>query len=818
MTASLWGAEFTVPDNDKKIISKSKAAKKEVSIEKIIKSSKVSLDEKLNIISENVNRILGRFKDDTQVIYSKDELVKYIDDAINNGLIAVDTETNNSLDPITCKIMGACIYVPGRKNAYIPINHVNKYTRERLPNQLTEKDLAEQFSRLANTGIIMHNGSFDYQVIKCTCGIPLHIYWDTMIASKILDENEHSHKLKDQYKDKVDPTVEKYSIDHLFKGVEYAVVDPELFALYAATDSFMTYKLYEWQLKEYDKPDNSKLKQLLFDVEFPVVEVSAEMELAGVCIDSDYAKILEDKYNKELIEVQSKIQNEISTYQKEFDKWKVTKDANLKEEYIDKKTGQIKRKKSKLEQIEFPINTGSSIQLAILLYDILKIKPPNKEKPRSCGEEELEHIDLPFCKLILKERGIKKLLNTYVKKIPECINAKTGRLHAHFNQLGADTGRFSSSDPNLQNIPAHELSIRLMFVPSPGNVFVGSDYSQQEPRVLSSFSKDQKMVDAYINGKDLYATMGMGVYHNNYWDNMEHYEDGSPNVEGKNRRKKMKILYLGITYGMGSASIAERLSCSKQEAEEILESFYNSFTGVKKWKDETDTFVQKYGYVEDLWGRRRRLPNILLEPLIIKPKNYESEFNPILGSSGKYIKKDSPIVLQYRQRYEKLRSREEKQKLRVEALTQGIEIIDNSGYINTAKRQAINARIQGSAATMSKKAMISIYKDSIMKELGFKLLIAVHDELIGECPKENAEKVSKRLSELMLNAGKPECTVPMKCDAVITNRWYEDEYLNELQKVYASEVAAGNTKDEAILNIRQQFPESSIFNLDNLLS
>jgi len=131
----------------------------------------------------------------------------------------------------------------------------------------------------------MHNGKFDYQVLKCTCDIELVPYWDTMIAAKILDENELRASLKEQYIDKIDSSQEKYDIEHLFEGLPYAIFNPELFALYAATDSKMTYDLYEWQLKQYMLPDNSKLLNLLLNVEMPVVQVAAEMELTGICID-----------------------------------------------------------------------------------------------------------------------------------------------------------------------------------------------------------------------------------------------------------------------------------------------------------------------------------------------------------------------------------------------------------------------------------------------------------------------------------------------------------------------------------------------------
>ena len=213
MKGSLWGEEFSIPDTKKetkKVIKKIKEPKSpQVKTEKIIKSKTVPIEEKLKIIYENVLRILGVYKEKTQVIKTKEELSNYIDAAINNGIIAIDTETNNSLDPITCKLMGPCFYTPGQKNAYVPINHVNLYTRERLDWQLTEEDIKEQLERLDNVKIIMHNGKFDYQVLKITTGKQLKIFWDTIIGSRLLNENELS-KLKEQYISKIDPSIEKY--------------------------------------------------------------------------------------------------------------------------------------------------------------------------------------------------------------------------------------------------------------------------------------------------------------------------------------------------------------------------------------------------------------------------------------------------------------------------------------------------------------------------------------------------------------------------------------------------------------------------------
>jgi DNA polymerase-1 len=193
--------------------------------------------------------------------------------------------------------MGPCIYTPGQKNAYIPINHINPHTRERLEWQLTEEDIFEAFDKLNDTLIVMHNGKFDYQVIKCTTGKQLKVYWDTMLGSRILNENEKRAGLKEQYIDKVDSSIEKYSIEHLFEGLEYAIFDPELFALYAATDAYMTYKLYLWQKKQFERVEHQKLYKLFLEVEMPIMEVAAEMELYGIEIDHDYAKILSAKYH-----------------------------------------------------------------------------------------------------------------------------------------------------------------------------------------------------------------------------------------------------------------------------------------------------------------------------------------------------------------------------------------------------------------------------------------------------------------------------------------------------------------------------------------
>ena len=819
---SLWGDEFEVPSEKKEVkkVAKKVSSPKDPKVEtrKAMKSKTVSTFDKLQLIYEEVNRVLGGYTSNTKVITSKDELSQYIDEAIRNGIIAIDTETNNSLEPLTCLLMGACIYTPGQLSAYIPVHHTQPDTDILIENQLTELDIKEQFERLSNTKILMHNGKFDYEVIKCTCNCVLNIYWDTEIAARILDENELAG-LKKQYILHIDSTQEKYDIEHLFQGIPYAYVKPEIFALYAATDAYITYRLYEWQKEQFNKPGNEKLFDLFMNVEMPVVPVCAEMELYGIEIDKEYAKRLSNKYHKKVDEVNAKIDAELSKYSDKISAWRLTKEANYKERNSKpNKTGEFTYKKSKNEQLENPPQLNSPTQLAILLYDILGTPAQDKKSPRGTGEEILQKINLPICDLILEKRGLEKLIGTYIDKIPECVNSKDNRLHAHFNQLGAGTGRFSSSNPNLQNIPSHVKEIRLMFRASDGDVFVGADFSQQEPRLLSAYSNDDTMIDAYKQNKDLYATIAAGVYKNDYWDNMEHRQDGSPNPEGKKRRSNCKSLLLGIMYGRGAPSIAEQIHSTVEEAQQIINDFYKQFPKVKEWTEKTEKDAKVTGYVEDLWGRRRRLPDILLPKYTVKSTKASTEFNPILYTLGKVNNSSAALVESYKKKLSKVKSRNDYQKIQQEAERDGIYIVDNGAFISQAERQCVNARIQGGAASMTKVCMRKVFDDEELNRLGAKLVLQIHDEVIVECPKQNAEAVMSRLTYVMKTSVADKVQVPFKCDGYIVNCWYEDDFGDILKQELQKLIDSGASEEEAFSKLLKEHSELTSEQLTQLLS
>lgn len=319
------------------------------------------------------------------------------------------------------------------------------------------------------------------------------------------------------------------------------------------------------------------------------------------------------------------------------------------------------------------------------------------------------------------------------------------------------------------------------------------------------------MLNAYRNKKDLYATIAMGVYNNNYEDNLEHYPDGTKNSAGAERRSSCKSLLLGLMYGRGAPSIAEQIKKSVPEAQKIIDNFYNSYPRVKAWMDETLENARINGYVEDMWGRRRHLPDIQREPVEVKytdksRASIPANFNPLLGSTGMFSTSTKSDLDVFRERALACKNRKEMEKIKSEALAKGIEVHENGGFIAQAERQCVNSRIQGGASTITKLAMINVYNDEELRNLGFKLLICVHDELIGECPEDVKDQVASRLSQVMIDAVKDTVICPMKCDSNITNRWYEDEIASQIKTRYNNKKDEGLSESELFEYLKESYP------------
>lgn len=879
------------------------------------------IKKKITEVESKIFAVLGKEKDKTEIIFDIESFKNYIDRAIAEGIIAIDTETNNSTDTTQCQLMGLCLYVPGLKEAYIPVNHRDSSTKDRLANQLTEHEIKEELKRLKdnNVKVIMHNGKFDYEVIKTTCGIELDIYWDTMIGAQLLDENGDL-SLKKLYVKKCDPSQADYKLDKLTFGVCYADLDPNIFALYAAHDSEMTYKLYLKQVDEFKK--YPKLLKLFQEIEMPVIKITAAMEQNGLKVDLELNERLNEKYNKQLEEINDEITQCLASFHNIIKEWRNSEEAKdpvvefvpeksklskdkIAKQYpkTDPKTGKnFRYGKPRRDILTDPIKLTTQ-QLAVLIYDVLESPVISQRKPRGTGaeileaiktkleqdllkidekykqmaeekdidfemlvestnifyedsndkidkieiEEELEEVfedlaekyeeekvykkkaAIKLIDLMIKENKVKKIINTYIKSMPKlATHWPDGVIRLSYRTLGAKTGRFSSggkihyldndiptsiSGLNIQGIPSKAHDIRGQFVAKPGYTFVEEDFGQQEPRIMAHVSQDENFKKALSldeNGKprDIYAEVGSAIFGNKYEDNLEHLADGTFYKEGKERRKTAKTVLLATMYGMGPGTLASKLKVKKVDAIAKLEAFYNTYRDVRTASATSILIGKEQGYVEDIKGRRRRLKELQLP-------NFSAYY-----ISDKTINETNPDgrITRYLEELEhNISNKAAVKKLIEEAKTYGIIIKSNESLIRRAERQCFNARIQGSAATMTKKVMIEIDKDPVLKNLDTHLVIQVHDEVIVECPIENAEKVRDRLATIMTNAGKllGIMDIPFVCDPVIERRWGMTEMSNDLKEELEDLLKDGKKQEEAINSIcekHKEFPSQAIEN------
>jgi DNA polymerase I-like protein with 3'-5' exonuclease and polymerase domains len=744
-----------------------------------------SISGKVQLAKEMSQEVFADKLDRLELLDNENKIREYVDCAITNGIVAVDTETNG-LDRIDGKIAGVCLYTPGQKGVYIPVRHESFMTGIELKTNVSKEFMKDQFERMNKSNIkyVLHNAKFDMHILWWMLGIKIIPYWDTQIGSQLLNENE-PHKLKVLYKkyvDNSDANSKVASFNSLFKGIEFNKVPPDVAYMYASFDPIMTYELYQFQYDFIDingkyckEKGLERVAEVFRNIEMPLIQVVFEMECTGVKIDTDLADKLKAQYTKHKDAAEEKFNLEIEKLNDKFDKLMIKNPPAYNKLFKDG----IRK-----------VSISSPTQLAILFYDVLEFESPDKKSPRGTGEAILKSFNHPLVDSILEYRSMSKLLSTYIEAIPQHIAKRDNRLHANFNQYGAKTGRFSSSDPNLQNIPSQKIKlsdgtvidaghdIRQMFIAGDGMVIVGGDFSQQEPRCLAHMSDDPHMLQAYLEGKDLYATIASKIYKMPYDECKEFRADGTVNPDGKARRTSVKPVLLGLMYGRGVPSIAEQMKISTQEAQKIIDDFYAEFPKVKEFVDFAQTFARDYGFVETAWGRKRRLSDMQLPPIEIKPciKSYSDNFDPFAFDATESIPQDDYVPDEvYRKYYTLLnraRGRQQQQKVKELAEQEGYTIKDNRGFIEDAKRQCVNSIIQGSAADMTKLTMIKIFNDEELNKLGYKLIIPVHDEVLGICPRENAKAVRDRLEYIMVHIVDGKFKIPMKCDIEVTERWY----------------------------------------------
>lgn len=733
-----------------------------------------SINTELNAITE---KVLNYFKDsDAILITSVEQLHEYVDKFIEAEIGSIDTETTG-LDRIRDTIVGSSLYYPGGVECYIPNKHLIPIFDEPYKNQLTYEQVGAEFQRIvdAKCKVIFANADFDLSMIYKDYKVDMCdvCYYDVILAWRCLKENEKDNALKVLYnkyvlKGKGDPM----KFNDFFSPALFPYCKPEVAKLYAANDAKITYELYEWQLP-YTMKDHPKCKKnhlesiadLIWNVELPLIKVCQMLHRRGVYIDQNVVKVLQKRYH--------------SAYDAE-----IVKLQQLVQEVIDNTSYSSATRR--------PFNTGkdfneaSPVHVKYLLYTMMGVAAG--KNGQSTDKEVLKAVNHPVTNQILKVRGLSKLLNTYVDKLPKVV-APDGKIHARFNSVGADTGRMSSADPNMQNIPSHAEDIRHMFRASPGYVMLSSDYSAQEPRITAYVSQDPKMIQSFKEGKDIYASIASIAFNVPYEQCLEfHPETGEYQPEGKKRRGEAKTIVLGICYGRSVVTIAEQLfggdsSMSDEEkqkkAQNVYDSVLNAFPNLRQAMLNAQNNARTKGYVETILGRRRHLPDMTLP---------EFEFVPREGYVNPDIDPLNPATLHNRSaippRIVKALQEEFKQykyfgqiARRTKELYEkyNIRVINNRAKITDATRQCLNSVIQGSAAEQTKMAMLLLENDPEWKEIGGRLILPVHDELIAEVPIENYKRGGELLSSLMCKAAEF-LPFPSKCDVTTMTHWYGLEY------------------------------------------
>ena len=449
-----------------------------------------------------------------------------------------------------------------------------------------------------------------------------------------------------------------------------------------------------------------------------------------------------------------------------------------------------------------------------------KNEEEKKKKPLSPTTVAKYESLLAICRLLSERRMVEKLITTYLNPIPRLAQHwSDGKVRFHYNQLGARTGRFTSGGVwkfyeneapvtiaglNGQNLPSENHEIRLIFKAEPGRIFVGGDISQQEPKITAHISQDPNMLAVFREGKDIYASIAQSIFHNKYEDNLEFIgPEKKPYKAGKDRRKVGKTIILATMYGMSAGTVARKLKLKdKDEAQAMIDSYYAQFPDVKVAIENSIKDCKKNGFIEDICGRKRRLPSIQL-PL------YETRFIGVPTHEDKIEERHLRLYLEGSGKL----SKEDLEALREKVKANKIEIISNDEAIQRAERQTFNARIQGGAATLTKMMMIMVARDSLIKNLGGRIVFQIHDELILDCPEENAEAIKKRLQRLMERSSTYVGVVlQMKCDMTTEMRWGEEAMTTELKERYQNLIDEEGVEDplKALCEEFCNFPEESI--------
>jgi DNA polymerase I len=571
------------------------------------------------------------------IVDTKEKRSERLSQLLQQKEVCFDTETTG-LDAHTAELVGMSFAWKDNEAYYVPFPE----------NQTEAQKIADEFKPFfenENIKKIGQNIKYDMSVLK-SYGIEIKgNLFDTMIAHFLIqpDMRHNMDVLAETYLHYSPVSIETLIGKKGKNQLSMRSVPLEQIKEYAAEDADITF-----QLKEKFEPmlEEKNVKKLFEEVEIPLIPVLSDMEREGINLDVNVLKDFSEELQKDILKTEDEIQQMAGT----------------------------------------PFNISSPKQVGDVLFEVLKITDKAKKTKTgqyATGEDVLAKLvsKHPIVPKILEYRELVKLKNTYVDTLPLLVNPQTGRIHTSYNQVVAVTGRLSSDNPNLQNIPIRTdkgREIRKAFVAKDENhVLLSADYSQIELRIMAELSKDEAMIEAFNSGQDIHAATAAKVY------------GVELSAVTSDMRRNAKMVNFGIIYGISAFGLAERLNIPRKEAASIIENYFQKYSRIKDYMDESIQRAKEKGYVETILGRRRYLRDI--------------------NSANHTVR-------------------------------------------SFAERNAINAPIQGSAADMIKIAMINIHKDFAEKKFRSKMLLQVHDELVFDVHKTELEMVRPVIEHHMKTA------------------------------------------------------------------
>lgn len=538
-------------------------------------------------------------KTNYKLVETSEDIEDLVSQLFWSPYVAFDTETT-SLNVMEAELVGVSFAIDDHQAWYVPVPADRKEA---------EKVIDKLRPILENGAIekIAQNAKYDYSILK-RYGVEVSApVFDTMIAHYLLQpEMQHNmdylSEVYLQYRPiptsdlietkakKVSESLFDFDADEKPSSMRDVPVDKVM--EYCCEDSDVTLQLYKVFKEELKK---EKLESLFYEIEMPLVKVLADMELTGVRIDVSALKESEGILNEELKKIEARI-TEIAGH---------------------------------------PFNPLSPKAVGTVLFDELKLDPKAKKTKSgqyTTSEEVLQKLrdKSPIIDEILNYRGVKKLLSTYIEALPQEVNPTTGRVHAQFNQTVTATGRLSSSNPNLQNIPIRDemgRELRKAFIPDEGEVFFSADYSQIELRLMAHLSQDPNMTEAFLSGEDIHAATAAKIYH-------------LPVSEvSKLQRTKAKTANFGIIYGISVFGLASRLNIPRSEAKELIDGYFETYPKVQEYMNRSIEIAREKGYVETLFGRKRVLTDISSANATVRGYAERNAINaPIQGTAADIIK------------------------------------------------------------------------------------------------------------------------------------------------------------------------------------